>query len=238
VIFGILTAFHWSFFFWFIEEIRGHDPLLMGLALFVQSFIGEIPIFMISNRIINFCGPSMSLNISLLAFAIRYFLYGYVLKVGTAYWDILLIESVQGLTFSLFYTVMTDLAQHYANMESKSRSFITRDAQKSKDNIEGSETGNLEILEIETNQIVLNESQENNPYATMQGIMGGSFEGFGLGIGSVIGGYVIELQGVFTIWRYGAFIAVGTILFNIFVDIVKKMCHKKSLDKSPINIVT
>lgn len=27
---GFLSAFHWSFFFWFIEEIRGKDTLLMG----------------------------------------------------------------------------------------------------------------------------------------------------------------------------------------------------------------
>lgn len=27
---GFLTAFHWSFFYWFIEEVAGQDTLLMG----------------------------------------------------------------------------------------------------------------------------------------------------------------------------------------------------------------
>lgn len=27
---GLLTAFHWSFFFWFLEQIQPQDTLLMG----------------------------------------------------------------------------------------------------------------------------------------------------------------------------------------------------------------
>jgi hypothetical protein len=27
---GLLTAFHWSFFFWFLENIQPQDTLLMG----------------------------------------------------------------------------------------------------------------------------------------------------------------------------------------------------------------
>jgi hypothetical protein len=233
-IFGCLTAFHWSFYFWFIEDIRGDDPFLMGLCLFVQSFVGELPLFMISNRILSFCGPSMSLNISLLAFAIRYFCYGYALKKGNAFWDVLLIESVQGLTFSLFYTVMTDLAQYYANRENQSRSLITNETQVSKDEIESSQNENSEI---KGNEIFINNSPEHNTYATMQGIMGACFEGFGLGIGSLIGGYLIENHGVFLIWRVGAFITVGTILFNIVIELIKNKCQKRSVNKSS-NVIT
>ena len=29
---GLLTAFHWSFFFWFLESIRPKDTLLMGTS--------------------------------------------------------------------------------------------------------------------------------------------------------------------------------------------------------------
>jgi Na+/melibiose symporter-like transporter len=114
-IFGILTALHWSFFFWFIEELRGKDPLLMGLCLFVQCFIGELPFFLIAHRIVNYCGPSKSLSKCLLAFVLKYFAYGYLLQKGNSYWDILLIEVTQGFTFGLFYCVMTALAQQYAD---------------------------------------------------------------------------------------------------------------------------
>lgn len=27
---GFLTSFHWSFFFWFVEDMAGQDTLLMG----------------------------------------------------------------------------------------------------------------------------------------------------------------------------------------------------------------
>jgi hypothetical protein len=199
----------------------------MGLCLFVQSFIGELPLFMISNRILSFCGPSMSLNISLLAFAIRYLCYGYALKKGKAFWDVLLIESVQGLTFSLFYTVMTDLAQYYADRENESRSLITNDTNETQ-----MESSQSENSQIKGNEVFIDDSPKHNAYATMQGIMGACFEGVGLGIGSLIGGFLIENHGAFFIWRVGAFIAFATILFNIVVELIKNKCQKQSINKS------
>ena len=30
IVCGLLTAFHWSFFFWFLERIQAKDTLLLG----------------------------------------------------------------------------------------------------------------------------------------------------------------------------------------------------------------
>lgn len=30
---GLLTAFHWSFFYWFLESVQGKDTLLMGMHI-------------------------------------------------------------------------------------------------------------------------------------------------------------------------------------------------------------
>jgi hypothetical protein len=219
LIFGALTAFHWSYYFIYLEAIRGKDALLMGLALFVESFAGELPFFLISNIILRHCGPSLSLNISLAAFAIRYFIYGYVFTVGTAYWDVLLIEVVQGLTFGLFYTVMTDLAQHYATQENQR---ISRALKVIK------ETDDREATE---QTVVVNSvANESKSYATLQGIMSGAFEGVGLGIGALVGGYLINRIDAFYIWKVGGFLACFGIIFNITVDSVKYF-HNKRLNK-------
>lgn len=155
----------------------------------------------------------MSLNISLSAFAFRYFIYGYVFQKGTAYWDVLLVEVVQGLTFSLFYTVMTDLAQHYASREDQRFS----NTQKAVDLSEGSEI-----------QVIGAERPEQNSYATMQGLMSGAFEGIGLGVGALAGGYLVTRMGVFSVWRIGAFVSCAAILFNIAIDLIKHFLNKRS----------
>ncbi|XP_054168523.1 major facilitator superfamily domain-containing protein 6-like, partial [Oppia nitens] len=204
---GALTAFHWSYYFAYIEKIRGKDTLLMGLALFVESFAGELPIFIIANIILNYCGPSISLNISLGAFAFRYFIYGFVINYGNTYWDVLLIEVTQGLTFGLFYTVMTDLAQHYANQENERLRKVREQL-----NVENRDDKDVCIAKAG--------DYEPRSYATMQAIMSAAFEGIGLGIGALMGGYLIQID-TFLIWKVGAFLACFGILFNIVVDSLK-----------------
>ncbi|CAG2116048.1 unnamed protein product [Medioppia subpectinata] len=217
LIFGALTAFHWSYYFIYLEKIRGNDSLLMGLALFVESFAGELPLFIVANVILRYCGPSMSLNISLAAFAFRYFIYGYVFTVGTTYWDILLVEVVQGLTFGLFYTVMTDLAQHYATQENH-RILAAREAIK--------EMADTEAVD-ETIAVNSVDDLTSRSYATLQGIMSGAFEGIGLGIGALAGGYLINRIDVFAIWKVGAFLALFAIIFNVSVETIKYVYNKR-----------
>ncbi|XP_075586108.1 maltose permease [Dermatophagoides farinae] len=193
--FGILTAFHWSFFFWYLEDLRGKDALLMGLCIFVESFLGEIPIFYIAHHIINRFGPIWSLCLALAAFALRYLAYGYWLEQNNGlYWDILLVEILQGLTFSLFYSVMTHVANYYADKCEKDQKQQHRQSINDK---------------------------KIKPSATMQALMSACYEGIGLGIGSLIGGYVTRHYGIRTIWRLGAFISIGLIGVNILIELIK-----------------
>lgn len=200
IIFGILTAFHWSFYFWFIEEIRGKDTLLFGLCILVQSFIGELPFFFISDKIVRYYGFAISLNICLLVFAARYFAYGYLLSKSDTYWDVLLIELCQGPNFGLYYTVMISLAHYYAD---KSCHLNRR-------------TENID-----------EKIQNKAIHATMQGIMSGCYEGLGIGIGSLIGGILIEKLGVFKFWRCASFFAFGSLICNIIIDVVKYILKNK-----------
>ena len=219
---GALTSFHWTYYFYYLEKIRGKDQLLAGLALCVQSFLGELPIFLVADRILRLCGPSMSLNISLGAFALRYFIYGFVFENGTSYWDILLIEIVQGLTFGLFYTAMANLAQHYANRH-KNQSLIAVKTFKNEDQIDV--------------QFNVNTDPQHNSYATLQGIFSGAFEGVGLGVGALIGGFVSERIDEFYVWKIGTYLALATILFNISVETIKYFYTKNNFKLRVTQIV-
>lgn len=84
-----------------------------GLCLTVQSFLGEVPFFILSDKIVKYLGVSHSLSLTLLAFAVRYLSYGYLIKTGNVYY-VLIVELTQGPTFGLFYVVMTALAQDFS----------------------------------------------------------------------------------------------------------------------------
>lgn len=215
--FGILTAFHWSFFFWFLEEIRGKDPLLMGLCMLVNSFPGEIPIFLVAHKIIQWFGPVLSFCISLSAFAVRYLCYGLLLqKEYGKYWDVLLIEVLQGLTFSLFYTVMTHVAQHYANKCDKLMVLVEP---KAGHQLDGDAFVGVQ-LNGETQQGT-SEQEPHKPSATMQSIMSACYEGLGLGVGSLLGGFIIDRYGVRAIWTGAAYFSIALVAFNLAIEAVK-----------------
>lgn len=244
--FGILTALHWSYFFWFLKDMRGDDSLLMGLCLFVNSFIGEIPIFLIAYMIIQRIGPVLSLCISLSAFGVRYLCYGYLIKKGTGvYWDVLLIETLQGLCFSLFYVCMTHVAQFYANKCEKMTAFeLTETVENGhSSNLSNSRPPSVDDVaegEFESNisgqskmnslrPVVLTPQCENKmikPSATMQGLTSGCYEGLGLGVGSLLGGFLIDQISVFSIWRISGFFSLALVLFNLIIELIKVVRRK------------
>lgn len=175
----------------------------MGLCIFVENFLGEIPIFYIAHHIIQYLGSVLSLCLSLAAFALRYFAYGYWLNEHinqNRYWDILLVELLQGLTFSLFYCVMTNVAQEYA-----------------------------EKCEVIKRELDMNGDNDNQlkPSATMQALMSACYEGIGLGIGSLLGGYIIKNRDIFSIWKLGAYFSVTLILFNLIIEFFKFLYKRK-----------
>lgn len=243
--FGILTALHWNYFFWFLQDIRGDDSLLMGLCLFVNSFIGEIPIFLIAYLIIQWIGPVLSLCISLSAFAFRYLCYGYLLeKENGKYWDVLLIETLQGLCFSLFYVCMTHVAQFYANkcdkittfelaeiLENGHSSNLTNSRPPSVDDVaegefESNMSGQSKMNSLRPTVTLQSESKNIKPSATMQGLTSGCYEGLGLGVGSLLGGYLIDQISVVSIWRISGFFSIALVIFNLIIECIKYVSRR------------
>jgi hypothetical protein len=87
------------------------------------------------------------------------------------------------------------------------------------------------IVEVENTHIKrCDEPEPSKPmtHATMQAIMSGCYEGLGLGIGSLMGGLAIDKIGIFHTWRYAAFFALGTMLCNVVIEIIKDIKRTKS----------
>src|SRR5438132_1404690 len=102
-----LVTFHLIIFFLILISNS------QGLCLVMQSFVGEVPFFLLSERIVAKIGVDHSLSMTLAAISLRYLSYGFFIKKGYAYY-VLIIEMTQGPTFGLFYVVMTHIAQDYS----------------------------------------------------------------------------------------------------------------------------
>jgi hypothetical protein len=198
---GVLTGIHWQFFFKYLQKIAedgGQNfSLITTLALPVQALGGELVFFVLASRILQRLGPSVTLVICLFSFAARYLLYAYLIPHVNIYW-VLLVELFQGPAFGLMYCVLT----HQANVYSEKIDEIVAKTSSSDD-------------------IMLRKSL----HATLQGILGASFEGLGLGLGAIIGGRAYDTNPIL-MWQiagYGAF-AVSTLYLvgTLFVSMLKR----------------
>ncbi|XP_074594403.1 major facilitator superfamily domain-containing protein 6-like isoform X2 [Brevipalpus obovatus] len=140
-ILGILMACHWSFFYWYLEEVAGKDPLLMGLCMFVGCFLGEMIFFYYGSQIVKRFGPSRCFEMSMIAFAFQYFSYSYLIHPGYQYY-VLFLEVLQGPTFGLLYCAMTHLAHDYSDDQHA----ITQATKQVHSSLQGILTGCLEGL--------------------------------------------------------------------------------------------
>lgn len=187
-----------------------------------------------------------------MAFAIRFLSYGYLINSTNAYF-VLVVELTQGPTFSLFYVVMTRLAQDYS-LKSTIRSspsppHVTAayhhpssnaDRNFASDQITNNATGNSDPSIFVTTGLTLNEvksvhdikcsggennrNEEDEVYASMQGIMSGLYEGAGLGVGSLVAGFLIEKRSIVETWQLAGFISLIVAALNLLLDFNIEKC--------------
>jgi hypothetical protein len=81
---GLGTAMIWNFLFWHLEvlavkqESCSYDTsmkTLQGLLMFIQCFFGEVPFFFLSGKLLKKIGHINAMNMVLIGFALRFFLY-------------------------------------------------------------------------------------------------------------------------------------------------------------------
>ncbi|XP_071442978.1 major facilitator superfamily domain-containing protein 6 isoform X2 [Hetaerina americana] len=115
IIFGLCTGLLWQFLFWHLEILAEKQDTctavdwvktLEGLVMATQCFLGEIPFFFLSGRIVKKIGHENAMSVVLLAFGARMVLY----SVLDNPWYALPIELLHGLTFGLAYATMASYA--------------------------------------------------------------------------------------------------------------------------------
>lgn len=195
---GILISLQWSYFFLYLNNIYSADfSFISGLSMVGQSMMGELPFFIVSKYVVQYLGRSHTLSLSIISIGVRYLLYQYLLPNHSMYF-VLLTEALQGPSFGLFYVVMTEVGLDYSDCEAAI--LVILDKGLIEDNPK----------EIQRLRLAL--------CATMQSLMSACYEGLGIGIGSILGGLVIDNFGFPQLWLYSSLIAIGLGSLNILIE--------------------
>lgn len=205
---GLLTGIHWQFFFKYLEQVAKDDnksfSIIATLALPVQALGGELVFFMLSGRILKKLGASLTLVVCLFSFAARYLLYAYLIPNVSIYW-ILIVELLQGPAFGLMYCVLTHQANYYSG---KIDEIVAH----------SSNSGDAQL--------------KNSLHATLQGVLGASFEGLGLGLGAIIGGRAYDTN-PYLMWQIAGFGALSVAAVCLVVTALSPVMQTSDVDGHP-----
>ncbi|GBM75620.1 hypothetical protein AVEN_101312-1 [Araneus ventricosus] len=103
---GVGTGIMWFYHVLFLTDIGG-SRFLIGMVMFVQSFVGGIPFMFFSGWVIKKIGHYNVLILSLMAYCIRFFWYSRLYNP----WLDLPSEVLHGFTYGLFYTNLASFAK-------------------------------------------------------------------------------------------------------------------------------
>ncbi|CAL1293695.1 unnamed protein product [Larinioides sclopetarius] len=103
---GVGTGIMWFYHVLFLTDIGG-SRFLIGMVMFVQSFVGGIPFMFFSGWVIKKIGHYNVLILSLVAYCIRFFWYSRLYNP----WLDLPSEVLHGFTYGLFYTNLASFAK-------------------------------------------------------------------------------------------------------------------------------
>lgn len=202
---GVMTGIHWQFFFKYLEQVaKDKDQkfsIIATLALPVQALGGELVFFMLSGKILKKLGASLTLVVCLFSFAARYLSYAYLIPKVSIYW-ILMIELLQGPAFGLMYCVLTHQANYYSG---KIDEIV----------IHSSNPGDVRL--------------KNSLHATLQGVLGASFEGLGLGLGAIIGGRAYDIDPLL-MWQIAGFGALLVATFCLVAAIFSPVMQTSDIN--------
>ena len=112
VICGMLQGIYWNWLPWYLSDLASAHSnqdwltLLIGLNMGVQCFVGEVPMFFMSGKILDRLGHINTMTLVLGVFGLRSLLYTFL----TNPWYSLQIEVLNGVTFGIFYATMTSYA--------------------------------------------------------------------------------------------------------------------------------
>ena len=210
---------------------------LVGYASVVQCFAGEMPFMYFAELIVAKISLDASLTLVLLVFSFRYLLYSFFTNNPSIAYYILLVEVLHGVTFGLFYYCMNMLARDYSKKMFRvefdylmknvyNRSDVTVETSVCEG--ESAKEESREECRQETGDkisIKLPEDDDST-FATMQGLLSASYEGFGVAIGSLVSGYTIHYVGFPFIWYLTSAIAFAVFVLDLLLLIVNRLRNR------------
>lgn len=213
---GFVQCLNNMFFVSFLERL---DPLSIGKAPLILTFayLSETCAYSYSHYITERLGFSSSLNLVLGSFTLRYSLYLIFLADSerklSLYW-LIPVEMLQALTTALFFCVFSVAAIKFSQ-----------------------ESGDL-IPELSRLSHVTDCSPESlgkiseGFKMTMMSLSSCCYDGFGMGLGSKLGGMIIDKYDYGILWTATSILTFICMLANISID--KYENHARSKKQSPV----
>lgn len=198
---GFFMSMHWNYFFLFLEELHGNKfEIISAFSMIGQSVIGELPFFILSRKMIDYLGRSHTLSVSFISMAARFLLYAYFLPNVSAYL-VIVADCFQGPNYGLFYVVMTEVGLEYSYCDDETIELLS-----SRGHIDGKDK-----RQVDSVRLLLK--------STIQSVAFACYEGIGLGLGSIVGGFILVRFSFKLLWTAMAACALLVGLANTMIEL-------------------
>lgn len=204
---GFCISMLWYYQFPYLDAIDGNKFKSLSANIMIYSYISELCFYYASPFFLRKFNYSVGLSLILFVFGIRYYLY-----VALAFYShivaldfIILIELLQALNVGWYECIYTEAANEYAL---KAREYIPELVEKG---IIGNTKEEIELV-------------NNGVKSTMVAISSCFYDGFGVALGSLTGGYLIDLFGYNKFWIVTGSIALSFGAINLLIDGKKYLC--------------
>lgn len=212
VLSGFFMSMHWNYFFLYLDQIyHDHFEFISAFSMITQSLLGELPIFILSRSFIDYFGQSHTLSISIITIGLRFLLYAYFLPHVNMYY-IAIADAFQGPNYGLFYVVMTEVGLEFSYCDDATIEKLA------------------EMGEINPNDKRQVDAIRLSLRSTIQSVAFACYEGIGVGIGSLVGGWLVACYGFDILWAFMAFGSILVGLVNIIVEILCKEHDPEGVD--------
>lgn len=211
---GFFMSMHWNYFFLYLDQIYHKQfEFISAFSMITQSLIGELPIFLLSRSFIDWFGQSHTLSISMISIGLRFILYAYLLPNVNMYF-IAFADAFQGPNYGLFYVVMTEVGLEFSYCDDVTIGKLAK------------------MGELDPNDKSQVDAVRLALRSTVQSVAFACYEGIGVGLGSIVGGWLVANYGFNILWVLMAFGSVIIGMINIIVEFLCKI-HDIETEDAP-----
>lgn len=211
LVYGMLFTYQLGFFEARVAKDHAEFEFMGKFCMVAQAVLGEIPINYFAYDMIKLFGANANMSIALITQGMRCFFYGQLLPYLGANW-VAIPEALQGPSCGLYWILIVDIGSNYALMVTDFMPELKRRG----------------IVRDRAHEMELSGCLR----ASMIGVMSSSMEGFGIALGSFLGGQISSTLGYDFMWNFCAIISFIAGFSNIGWDISRKLIFKKKAEKT------